>query len=61
MISYEIDEKVIIDLHGVEAWIVSDGEINTLLFELDGYIFTIASQEGRDELIKAAESLEVWE
>lgn len=61
LISYENDEKEIIDLHGVEAWIVSDGEINTLLFELDGYIFTIASQEGRDELIKAAESLEVWE
>lgn len=62
LVTYEdSEEKEIIDLHGVEAWIVSDGEINSLLFELEGYIFTIASQEGREELIKAAESLEVWE
>lgn len=46
-----------ININGIEAELVSDGEINSLFFEWERYLFTIQAYEEKDELIKMAESL----
>ena len=43
------------------AWIVSDQEYITILFETDGYTFMVSAQESINEVVKMAESISVWE
>lgn len=48
-----------ISIRGNEAWIISDGDFLTILFEKDGYTFTISSQESKSELIKMSEYISI--
>lgn len=62
LVSYEGGEIENVNILGVDAKIVSDGEINTLLLETEGYLFTIciSIDEEVTELVKMAESIEIW-
>lgn len=60
-IIYDGSTREKISINGIDAWLISDEEINSIFFEDQEYLFTILSTEPPEELIKMAESLEIGE
>lgn len=62
LLSQEGNETEIQSIHDTDAVLVSDGEITTLFFEKDDYLFMISapSHESQEVLVQMAESISVW-
>lgn len=63
LVSYEEGEqKKNIEINGISSEIISDGDINTVFFEMSDYVFVISASTHlkTDELTKIAENISIW-
>ncbi|MDD3794752.1 MAG: DUF4367 domain-containing protein [Lachnospiraceae bacterium] len=63
LVSYETEEKrENLEVNGISAEIVSDGDINTIFFEMGDYVFVVSAPEQleTEELTKIAENISFW-
>ena len=61
LVTYDGSSIDAISIRENEAWIVSEQEFLTILFEKGGYTFMISSQENMNEVIEMAENISIWE
>jgi hypothetical protein len=57
-ITFDGQTKENIEIHGLTAYYISDGEINTIFFEKNNCMYSVGSQLSKEELIKIVEKIE---